>query len=129
MLKRLLALSFLFFCLNIFAQNFVLQGIVHDAQNTPVAFSNVVLLSENVIVNGSTTADDGSFTIAHLKTGVYTLKISFLGYEPFEKEIDIASDTILEPITLKENVETLEGVTVVAKNLQLGVWWIVWFLM
>ncbi|WP_248722970.1 outer membrane beta-barrel protein [Seonamhaeicola sp. ML3] len=116
MLKRLLALSFVLFCLNIFSQDFVLQGIVQDEQNNAVAFSNVALLKENTIISGTTSLEDGKFKIENLKAATYTIKISFLGYKTHEQQIDLNSDLDLKTIVLKENLQSLEGVTIVAKR-------------
>ncbi|WP_406683869.1 TonB-dependent receptor [Seonamhaeicola sp. MEBiC1930] len=116
MLKRLIALSIIFFSISGLAQDLVIKGYVVDEKSNPVVFSNVVLTSENTIVSGTTTLEDGSFIIENLDTGTFILKITFIGYEPFEKEIIINADTVLETIILKESVESLEGVTIVAKK-------------
>ncbi|WP_299554710.1 outer membrane beta-barrel family protein [Seonamhaeicola sp.] len=116
MFKRLLTLSFLFFSITCFAQDFVLEGRVFDEKNNPVAFANVVLLDNDVLITGTTTDDSGSFTIEGLSASNYILKVTFLGYEPIEMPLDIKANVKLQNIILKENVETLKGVTVVAKK-------------
>jgi len=116
-MKKIYILQFVVFISYVsFGQNFVLKGVVNDAQNNPVSFSNIVLLLNNNIEKGVTSNQEGEFIIENIKRNTYVLKVSFLGYESFEKEIKVESDLDLGSITLKENVETLDGVTVVAKK-------------
>ncbi len=116
MLKGILTLSLLCFSLNNFAQNFSLKGNIYDEKQSPVAYANVVLLHDGQIIYGTTTNEEGDFKIEKLKPNTYKLKVSFIGFQTFEKEINVTNNITLGTITLKENVETLDGVTVVAKQ-------------
>lgn len=116
MIKRVLALSFLLVSLSFFAQDYTVKGVIQDESKAPVAFANVVLMLNEQIVQGVTSNEEGIFVIEGITANSYTLKASFLGFIPFEKALNIRSNTDLGIIVLKENVETLEGVTVVAKR-------------
>ncbi|TYA71888.1 outer membrane beta-barrel protein [Seonamhaeicola marinus] len=116
MIKRLLLLSFLFLFYVSFGQNFSLKGVVKDEANTPIAFSNIVLLLDNEIIDGTTSNESGVFSFESLKTNTYKIKISYLGFQTFEKEIELIGNIDLGTLLLRENAEALEGVTVVAKR-------------
>ncbi|WP_170309869.1 outer membrane beta-barrel protein [Seonamhaeicola maritimus] len=118
MFKVFLALSIFLTSLNCFAQDLVLQGHVFDEKNTPVPFANVVLLSVdgNDIISGTTTNEEGAFIFEVLSKSKYILKVTFLGFKPFSEEIDLNLTPKFQNIILKENIEALEGVTVVAKK-------------
>jgi len=70
------------------AQEASIRGHVYDAKSgEPVIFANVILVEETI---GTTTDDNGLFTIAGLSPGNYTLKISYIGYE--EQEFPVVFD-------------------------------------
>ncbi|WP_372935935.1 outer membrane beta-barrel protein [Seonamhaeicola sp.] len=116
MFKKLLTLSTLLFSLTCLSQNLVLQGQLVDENNSPIAFANIVLLENNLVVNGAISNDNGFFKMEQLKASTYTLKASFLGYQTVEIQFNLTSDTQLQNIILKENLETLDDVTIIAKK-------------
>ncbi|RED49508.1 outer membrane beta-barrel protein [Seonamhaeicola aphaedonensis] len=116
MQKRFLALLFFSFSFVCFSQDLVIQGRVQDEKNLPIAFANIVIFNDNVFVSGTTTNDNGYFQIENLNASNFIIKVSFLGYESVETPITVESNTSIEPIILKETVEILEGVTVIAKK-------------
>ncbi|MEW4924483.1 outer membrane beta-barrel protein [Algibacter sp. 2305UL17-15] len=113
-------LVYLFFLnsLLIFSQSYHLKGRVLDEKNVPIAFANVVLEipESNKISCGTTTNEKGYFEFNDLKGKSYVLKISFLGYDDFEKRIELDKDLVIETITLIEKTENLDGVVVTAKR-------------
>ena len=59
-----------------------LSGTVVDAENRPVAFANIVLLSlpDSLFVQGTTSDEEGCFSmVTTVEQGV--LKVSCVGYE------------------------------------------------
>ncbi len=100
-----------------FSQKFSAIGHVNDSSNHPVAYANVVLMASDgeETVIGTTTNDFGDFE-AQLTSGKYLLKISFLGFAEHTQEILVEDNLDLKTITLKESLQQLEGVTVVAKR-------------
>ena len=69
------------------------------------------LQNANIVIEGTTfgTASDleGKFTIQNIPPGNYMLKVNFIGYKSYEKQISVTQDLILslevrlEPTTLK----------------------------
>ena len=87
---------------------FTLQGRAVDTSAAPLASSTVMLLSpkDSSLVNFTRSDDKGAFTFKNLKSGTYVLKISFVGFIPYnfvvrptgEAVIDLGALT-LKPIT------------------------------
>ncbi len=92
-LKKVIPLLLLFFCsISLFAQEkFTLSGTIIDAN------SNETLIGVNVVLpelkTGVTTNEYGFYSIT-IPKGVYTVQISYLGYQ-----------TLQESITLDQNVK------------------------
>ena len=108
-IKILLTCLVVFFNLNSFAQNSIIQGIVSNTGQTPL--ENI-----SISVNGvptTTTNSWGVFKVTKLKAGIYTLKIAGVGYLAQEKTISIRADeTINEDFSLGYNQEQLSEVVV-----------------
>ena len=77
------SLSLLFSCICIAsafaAHTTPLSGRVVDTDANPVPFATVVLLSEGEQVTGSTTDNDGSFSLV-ANNGNYTLTVQHLNF-------------------------------------------------
>lgn len=80
-----------------------LKGIVKDADSGDALIgANVVLAGTTM---GSTTDQDGFFLITDLAAGDYTVEVSYIGYQLFEKSVtvgdgDVSLDISLTPISL-----------------------------
>ena len=113
---------FLFFILSMscFSQEFEMTGYVKDANNTPIAYANVLLAKNSEEIekktNGTSTDENGFFVIENLNSGNYTLTVSFLGYVTYSATIELSKNLELNAIVLKENLETLDDVTIIAKR-------------
>ncbi len=118
MTKNLFYHFILLFSLASFSQEYRLNGYVKDNKNTPIAYANVLITSigGSETANGTSTDEMGYFIIENLKTGDYILKISFLGFEAYSTRVELDRNLKFDAITLNENLETLDGVTVVAKR-------------
>ncbi|KJD32905.1 hypothetical protein PK35_07965 [Tamlana nanhaiensis] len=118
MINKLTHFIFLLCSILSFSQEFSLSGVLNDINNVVIPYANVVLLTKDskTPLTGSTTNEEGQFLITQIKNGDYFLKISYLGFETFEKKFSISNDINLGVIILKENVENLDGVTVVSKR-------------
>lgn len=91
-----------------------IKGKVTDGE-TPIPFANVYLSdAENNLIKGVITEEDGTFAIS-AKNGVYTLNISYLGYQDWKKSINLEGNLVLEDIILQEG-EALTAVVVTAKK-------------
>ena len=108
------------FCLSVtsYAQDLTISGTVVDDNNLPVAFANAIVYSsdESKVITGSSTNDQGQFSIDNLTSGAYVLKLSFIGFESVSTPISLTKATDVGVIILKTASETLGEVTVNAKK-------------
>ncbi len=95
-------------------QNFSVSGIVVDANNQPISFSNVVVMrhTDSTIVKGTSTDDLGYFQITNVLKGKYTVSISFIGYTTQSIPVDLEADADLGTITLTEDAEMLSEINI-----------------
>ena len=96
-------------CSNTLAQN-TISGKVNDKNNVPLFGANAILSPIN---KGAATNADGIFQIKDVPEGIYTIKISFVGYQEISQEIKINGDLSLS-FLLKESATLSEEVTVKA---------------
>ena len=103
---------------NILSQNSVIKGKVVDATNNEtIPFANVFVEQIN---SGVASDFDGFYEIENLKPGLYTIKCSFVGYEPVvyaEVIVNPNKPTILD-IKLIESSTSLDEVEITASPFQ-----------
>ena len=118
MFAKIISSCILLFSLICSSQEFNVIGNVNDTNSHPIAYANAVLIDtkDSSIIKGTTTNEFGAFYIDNVKAGTYVFKVSFLGFKAHTSEIKVNSDTKLGIIILKENLEALDGVTIVAKR-------------
>lgn len=73
-----------------------------------------VIAPDSNLVAGVVSDSKGNFTF-EVARGVYTLKISYLGLQPYQEELRVWRDQYLGTIILGENTERLKGVEVKRK--------------
>ncbi len=82
------------------------------SNTAPVPFANVVLSTEDgTIVNGTITDDNGEFMLS-AKSGTYTIKISFIGFENATQHIKLIESIDLGIITLSDSTTGLDEVVI-----------------
>ncbi len=109
----LLASLILFFSSYTFAQNGTLKGTVTDGKShEPIPGAYVHFDDAK---RGSVTDAFGNYQIANIKPGSYKVKVKYLGFKEFEKEIDIPGQVISLNIPLEQSAENLNTVDVVGK--------------
>lgn len=107
-MKLFIIAVFLFFSTTTFGQSLsinslvsgldnsgAIEGVIYDGDNNnePLFFAEVVVKETNTVV---TTNEKGTFKL-NLKSGKYTLAVSFSGYKTVEiTNIEVASNTKLE---------------------------------
>lgn len=108
----------LFFSTFCYSQNYSIKGLLQDESKQPIAFANAVLIDLDSIniIKGTITNEVGRFALENLKAGEYIFKISFLGFKEYTTRVELDRDIDFEVITLKETVQELNGVTVIAKR-------------
>lgn len=112
----------LLFCSLFWSVTFVyaqttIQVIVKDTLNTPLEFANIQVLTNSdskTIVFGNTNAD-GLYSFTIHNQGMHTVKVSYLGYSPEVKTVDIIQNQILN-FSLKPNIQMIEEVIIKANN-------------
>jgi outer membrane receptor protein involved in Fe transport len=108
---------FSFFTLTLHSQNSRLSGKVVDTNNQPISYTNIILeTTDAVFVKGTSTNDNGAFEITNIPNGEYVVKFSFIGYKNVSIPVAISENLELEPVTLVEDSEALNQVTVTAKR-------------
>ncbi|HOF98877.1 MAG TPA: TonB-dependent receptor [Paludibacteraceae bacterium] len=123
-MKKVFFISFVFLFLSFeILASTVIKGRVIDARSgTPLEFVNVALyqLGSSVPSVGLTTDAKGNFEISSISSGKYILKISMVGYQAYDKEVDIRSNILeLGVIRLEEESKVLNEVVVVAQGSQM----------
>ncbi|MDO5971099.1 outer membrane beta-barrel family protein [Flavivirga aquimarina] len=118
MIKNLFCHFILLFSFVSFSQEFRVNGNVKDGNNKPIAYANVVVTSLGIskAVYGTSTDEAGYFIIENLNPGDYILKISFLGFKAYSTRVELDRNIHFDTIILEENLEELDGITVVAKR-------------
>ena len=90
-----------------------LSGKVVSDDNTPIDFATVYLKGTTF---GCTTDSKGIYRL-HIPPGTYTLAVSMLGFEAYEKEIEISyGKETRHDVTLRPDAEELEEVVVVSNG-------------
>lgn len=87
-----------------------LRGRVTDGEGNPLAAAEVVLPEvDREVLTGS----DGTFIVAGLPRGRYTLLVERLGYAPVVRRVVVGQDRFVV-IALRETAFALDGITVTA---------------
>ncbi|MGB0870007.1 MAG: carboxypeptidase-like regulatory domain-containing protein [Flavobacteriales bacterium] len=118
-IKFLKVCSFIFFVFTI--SNLVngqsLKGTVTEAESgEAVPMANVVVKSGHNIVQGGATDFDGNYNVSPLSSGVYTVEVSFIGFETkkiLNVEIKSQNAKVL-------NVKLIEGEQVIGCQIFCG---------
>ncbi len=99
------------------AQDLTLSGKVIDQERMPLSFVNVLVykVEAEAPVKGTTTGEDGSFTLKGLEAETYKLRFSYLGFGDLERVLTISSNKDLGTVVLKENLEELQEAVVSTK--------------
>ncbi|MCC9165950.1 TonB-dependent receptor [Pontibacter harenae] len=103
----LIVMAALLLPLQLFAQ-YNLSGQVTDATaGTPLAGANLVLEGAEV---GVATNTAGYYEFSNLAAGTYTLRVSYLGYEPVQRQVVVNSDTRINFTLAQANLRAAEVV-------------------
>lgn len=104
-----------FFCLSqsIISQTRVVGRVLDAGDKTAVPFATAGLFSvkDTSLIAGTTTGDNGDFSIPKIPKGQYLFRVSFVGYTTFEKIINVVDHRtpfIIEDVFLSQGVE-LQG--------------------
>ncbi|WP_274476403.1 outer membrane beta-barrel family protein [Mangrovimonas aestuarii] len=113
---RLIHLLALFLCAVLgYSQGLELDGTVLDDKNSPIAYANVILLSQkdSTLVSGVTSNEKGIFHFQDLRPGNYILTTSFMGFKSYSLTLELENKMEIPPIILKENEQRLNEINLV----------------
>ncbi|MGI9158854.1 MAG: outer membrane beta-barrel protein, partial [Saprospiraceae bacterium] len=132
----------IFWCATVVAQNPAWQGrqtgpavngrfygrILDDLTGKPLAYAGVQLVAmkidsltrqkQEVVIAGQLSRENGEFNFENIPLrGDYTLKITYMGYEPVTQKIAFGRNTNVDlgNIRMKPSAETLKEVTIVGE--------------
>lgn len=98
------------------AQTYSLRGSLSDNKDKSELISaNVaaVAVADTTKIFGAQSDLEGRFIIPNLKSGQYVLKVSYVGYKPFQKVVTIEkSDADMGVLFLEKTVTLLKDVTI-----------------
>jgi hypothetical protein len=100
--------------------NLTIKGSVFDYDSAEPLFPaniQVYELPDSTYINGTSTEDDGAFTLSGLKAGTYVARVSYMGYITTDKEFTLRAgnrNNDLGKITLKGDAQILSDVVVTA---------------
>jgi Outer membrane protein beta-barrel family/Carboxypeptidase regulatory-like domain len=104
---------------SIFAQSparISVKGLVIDSSSTTLPSATIMLLTpkDSALVSYGRTENDGQFEIKGVKRGIYLLKISYMGYLPYQQEFTPAEGAVtdLGKIQLKPIMKELYEVVI-----------------
>ena len=124
-MKRISTLIILCLCaLVAVAQKVTLSGLIMDASlNEPLPGAAVVLLQpkDSALVAGVSSDTEGKFKLPTVKTGNYILRISYIGFQTYTRNITLPKgdkSINLGTITLQEDSKILKEAEVTAKLAQ-----------
>lgn len=97
------------------AQNGKVRGFVYEkASDAPIPFANITLEGTSI---GAVANDEGYFLLNEVPTGEYTIKVSFVGFQQVERQIEVTRGRIIsETFYLEQSSEVLESVEVSAER-------------
>lgn len=93
-------------------QKVILSGIVKSTDKSPVDFATVYLKNTNF---GCNTNEKGEYRL-NAPAGEYTLVVSAIGFETYERKINVGHHNSRHIITLKPSVTELDEVVVVSNG-------------
>ena len=100
MFKKIQIILFLLVPLGLMAQFTVKGRVIDKGTNTTLTGASVIL---NNTFRATSTDLDGLFSFNKLKSGKYLLKVSYIGYETYEKSLDLNSNKSIE-ISLESKI-------------------------
>jgi hypothetical protein len=121
MKKRLLPFLFLLCGISLSAQNpskVSIKGIVQDTLGAEQPFATIMLLNpkDSALLNFTRGDDKGAFEFKNVKNQAYLFKISFVGFIPFQQNIEPSANPINDLGALKMKPITKELMEVVIKT-------------
>ncbi|MGB0522883.1 MAG: TonB-dependent receptor [Flammeovirgaceae bacterium] len=109
-MKNLILYCLLLFTIPSYAQ-IIVKGKVIDAKGKAVPFANVFLKPS---FEGGSTDEEGAFSFTADAKGKCTIAVSCVGYQPYEKAIELVHSPFEVSITLAEAIGEMRPVVITA---------------
>ncbi len=122
MKKILSTLLLALFAVSAFALQTIRGKIVDATTQAPLDYVNIALVKPNseTPAAGVVSDEKGNFLLPNVPNGKYTLKITFVGYNPIELPLSVTNKELnMGVIKLQENSKALKEVEVVAQGTQM----------
>ena len=104
------------------AQGSVKGRVLDKQSDEALQFVNVRVMRGETLVKGAITDTGGQFNITGLADGQYTLNITFMGYKPLNRRLNITPQNrrhTLPALYLSEDAKTLQEVQVTGQRSQM----------
>jgi len=101
------------------ADIFQVSGKVLEAvSKQPIEYATISIINDSTkkVINGAVTDKKGNFIIEKIYKGKYIIRVEFLGYTDFTKNISINADQIITEILIAKKTNTLADVTVTSNK-------------
>jgi len=105
----------LLFSFSTFSQNIRFEGVVQDTLGIPLDMANVMAVNDETKAMDaySITAGNGRFQMTLKANASYTVKVSYIGFQPLNYSFKTEKDNIQKTLVLKEGGINLDGVEIV----------------
>ncbi len=100
-----------------FAQSKI-SGKILGIDNSPIPGTTILVSKEGQKQKGTTSDLEGDFSVAIKENGIYNVRISFVGYKSYKREINVTENQNIDlgSIILKESTEFLQSVEVIGRK-------------
>ena len=88
-----------------------ISGKITDTKGSPLPGANIFLKDT---YDGATSDMDGTFSFETEEQGKQTLVVRYISFQSQEKEVQLGSEEVKVQISLKEEINKLDGVTITA---------------
>lgn len=95
-----------------FSQSYTISGEIRDTNKNLIPVANVMIPDLN---KGSVTNANGKFELKNIPEGSYTMKVTYLGFETIEQQVEVSGHLKLS-FQLKEASYMLDGIMVSAQK-------------
>ena len=103
-MRKLLVILVFLYSLNSIAQNIRFEGTVKDSTGVALEMANVMAINNTTKAMDAyaITNEAGKYILNLAPNTPYTLKVSFIGFQSYEKNIQTTDKATIYPIVLKE---------------------------
>ncbi len=94
-------------------QSYYKGRVLDNESHQPIPFANVQVIDGTKQIGAATTDFDGHFSINPLPSGNFSVKVTYVGYKPFNGSVNLNIDKgFYQDITLQGNIVSLQEVQI-----------------